>query len=279
MSAESQPEFMSVTTAENQVEPPVVATLAAPPAEAPSEHGWVWQVTALSVLLGVMLALAIQTTSRIKFLGLPSNRFGVSAATLSRYKDQNEKLQVEISELRDRVNEFRLSTKDGDRASTLLKQQLADYEAVLGFAPVKGPGLVITLHHSPIPLLQGTVASDYLANNDDVNGLVSELWAAGAEAIAISGAGAPPQRFMIATTVQPAGEGVMVNGRVLKAPFRIQVIGNPKELRAAVRMPDGIVSARGLEDLKMIEIKESEQLVLPAFSRGGSAGNAQTTNQ
>lgn len=269
------PELMSVTTAENPVETPAGAEVVS----APSEHGWVWQVTGLSVLLGVMLALAIQTTSRIKFLGLPSNRFGVSAATLSRYKDQNEKLQGEISELRDRVNEFRLSSTDGTRASDLLRQQLADYEATLGLAPVKGPGLAITLRHSPVMRLPGTDPSDYLANHEDVNGLVSELWAAGAEAVAIGGEGSAPQRFVIATTVLPDGEGVLVNGRPVKAPFRILVIGNPKELRAAVRMPEGIVSARGLDTLKMIEIKESENLVLPAFSRGGSAGNAQATNQ
>lgn len=266
---------MSVTAAESKVEPPVAAELTA----SPSEHGWVWQVTALSVLLGVMLALAIQTTNRIKFLGLPSNRFGVSAATLSRYKDQNEKLQNEITELRDRVNEFRLSSSDDDRASALLQKQLADYEAILGFAAVKGPGLSITLRHSPLPRLPGTDPSDYLANNEDVNGLVSELWAAGAEAVAIGGEGSPVQRFVIATTVQPADDGVVVNGRVIKAPFRILVIGNPKELRAAVRMPEGIVSARGLDTLKMIEIEESEHLVLPAFSRGGSAGNPQAANE
>lgn len=266
---------MSVTTAENSVETPVTAELSA----APSEHGWVWQVTALSILLGVMLALAIQTTSRIKFLGLPSNRFGVSAATLSRYKDQNVKLQDEITELRDRVNEFRLSSTDGTRASDLLRKQLADYEAILGFAPVKGPGLTIILRHSPVGRLPGTDPSDYLANYEDVNGLVSELWAAGAEAVAIGGTGSPPQRFVIATTVLPAADGVLVNGRPVKAPFRILVIGNPKELRAAVRMPEGIVSARGLDTLKMIEIKESEHLVLPAFSRDGNAGNAQATNQ
>ena len=246
---------------------------------APSEHGWVWQVTALSVLLGVMLALAIQTTNRIKFLGLPSNRFGVSAATLSRYKDQNEKLQGEISELRDRVNEFRLSSTDGNRASDLLRKQLSDYEAILGLAPVKGPGLKITLRHSPVPRLPGTGPAEYLANSDDVNGIISELWAAGAEAVAIGGDGTAPQRFVIATTVQPAGDGVLVNDQVVKAPYQILVIGNPKELRAAVRMPEGIVSLRGLDTLKMIEIKESQHLVLPAFSHGRSAGNTQTKNQ
>lgn len=266
---------MSVTTAEKQVETPVAAEQAA----TPSEHGWVWQVTALSILLGAMLALAIQTTNRIKFLGLPSNRFGVSAATLSRYKDQNEKLQKEISELRDQVNEFRLSSTDGNRASSLLRKQLADYEAILGLAAVKGPGLAITLRSSPLPRLPGTNPSDYLANSDDVNGLVSELWAAGAEAISVAGAGEPAQRFVVSTTVQPAPGGVLINGRVLKAPFVIQVIGNPKELRAAVRMPEGIVSARSLDMLKMIEIKESDHLVLPAFSRSDRAGNPQAANE
>lgn len=266
---------MSVTAADKPVETPV----AAESASAPSEHGWVWQVSALSVVLGIMLALAIQTTNRIKFLGLPSNRFGVSAATLSRYKEQNEKLQNEISQLRDQVNEFRLSRTNGTEAGDLLRRQLAEYRAILGLAPVAGPGLSITLRNSPIPHLPDTDPSDYLTTFEDVNGLVSELWAAGAEAVAITGAAGSTARFIVSTTVQPAPDGILVNGRALRAPYRIEVIGNPKELRAAVGMPEGIVQARGLDVLKMIEIEESERLVLPAYSRGGGNDHAPAARQ
>jgi len=253
---------MSVSAADQSVE-------SASPVETPatqSEHGWVWQVSALSIVLGAMLALAIRTTAHIGSLGLPTNRFGVPAATLSRYKEQNEKMALEVAELRAKADAFRVNQTNGDQSSQLLRKQLREYQAVLGFAPVKGPGLLITLRNSPQSHLPGTDARDYLANADDVNGLVSELWAAGAEAIAISGAGTPPERFVVSTTMQAAGNGIRANGRALQAPYQIRVIGNPKELNAAVRMPEGIVQARGLDVLRMIQIEETQGLVLPAYS-------------
>jgi uncharacterized protein YlxW (UPF0749 family) len=267
---------MSVTAADQSVE---TAATAEARAAARSEHGWVWQVSLLSIALGAMLALAIRTTAHIRSLGLPSNRFGVPVATLSRYKEQNEKLEKEVSELRAKVTEFKLSSKNGDQASELLRKQLQEYQAILGFAPVKGPGLRITLRHSPQQYLPGTDPNDYLTNALDVNGITSELWAAGAEAIAVSGAGSEPERFVVSTVVQQSGDRIRVNGRLLRAPYRIEVIGNPKELNAALQMPDGIVEARALKPLRMIQIEEIQRLVLPAYSRSRPAVDPQAADQ
>ncbi|MCC2672995.1 MAG: hypothetical protein K0Q72_5467, partial [Armatimonadetes bacterium] len=252
---------------------------AAEPTSVPSDHVWVIAVSALSVLLGIMLALTIQTTNRIRHLGLPSTRFGVSPATLSGLKEKNEDLQRDITKERELVNEFRLTQNSEQGAGKLLNQQLSIYKAFLGLAPVEGPGLEITLRSSPIPRLPGTDPSDYLANDEDVNGLISELWAAGAEAIAIAGLGAKPERFVVSTTVQRVGTGIMVNGRTMMPPYRIMVIGNPKELRASMRMPEGIVQARSLDTLKMIQIEESPRVVLPAFSGGRGSGNPAPAHQ
>jgi uncharacterized protein YlxW (UPF0749 family) len=253
---------MSVSAADKSVDTP--AAVETPSTR--SEHGWVWQVSALSIVLGAMLALAIRTTAFIGSLGLPNNRFGVPAATLSRYKEQNEKLEQEVAGLRAEASAFRLNQTNGDQSTQLLRKQLSEYQAILGFAAVKGPGLTITLRNSPQPHLAGTDPKDYLTNALDVNGLTSELWAAGAEAIAVSGGGGRPERFVVSTTVQQGGDGIRVNGRILRAPYRIQVIGNPKELNAAMQMPDGIVENRALKPLGMIQIEETQGLVLPAYS-------------
>lgn len=253
---------MSVSAADKTVD----ASAPAENASARSEHGWVWQVSALSIALGAMLALAIRTTAHIGSLGLPNNRFGVPAATLSRYKEQNEKMEQEVAELRSKAAAFRLNRTDGDQSTRLLQKQLSEYQAILGFAAVKGPGLTITLRNSPHSHLLGTDPKDYLTNALDVNGLTSELWAAGAEAIAVSGEGGKAERFVVSTTVEQAEDGIRVNGRLLRAPYRILVIGNPKELNAAMQMPDGIVENRALKPLRMIQIEETQGLVLPAYS-------------
>ncbi len=246
-------------------------------AAGPHVQHWVWQVTALSVALGVMLALAIRTEEHIRNMGLPSERHGVSAASMTKWQTQGRKLEAEIRQLRAQVAEFRASAKDKNRASDLIREQFSDYRALMGYAPVQGPGLRIRLKNSPVPVLPGTRPIDYLANDQDLNGLINELWAAGAEAVALGGAGDPtPQRYIVSTTVRPDGKGVSVDGVKLSAPYEILAIGNPKELRAALSMPEGIIQTRGLgpDVLKMISLEEAEHLVLPAHHNSGPGAAA-----
>jgi uncharacterized protein YlxW (UPF0749 family) len=237
--------------------------------------GWVWQVTALSAVLGVMLSLAIRTEEHIRNMGLPSDRHGVSAADMKKWKDQDLRLQAQIRQLRSQITEFRSSFKDKTRSSDLLKKQLREYRALTGFAPVAGPGLRITLSNSPIAVLPGTKATEYLASDQDLISLVNEIWAAGAEAVAVSGAGPEgPQRFVVSTTVRPAGKGVVIDGRNIGAPYHVLAIGNPKELRAALSMNEGIIQTRGLDILKMISIEEAQHLVLPAHDHSSTGGRS-----
>jgi uncharacterized protein YlxW (UPF0749 family) len=269
---------------ENGIESPPVAQSVAAEALAPrhSDYAWVWQVTALSLVLGVMLALALRTTDHLKKYGLPSHRFGVSPAILAKWKVQNEDLEREIGELRDRVSEFRASAQNGESPSKVLRKQVQEMRAFVGLGAVRGTGLRITLRNSPGPILPGTEgqAQSYLVNEQDVNGLVSELWAAGAEAAALSGAGSGrPERFVVTTTVRSDGRGVVANGTVLSPPFEITAIGNRKDLRAALEMPEGIIQTRGLDILKMIVIEEASDLVLPAYTGARGPTHAQAPNR
>src|SRR6476620_7876169 len=109
---------MSLSAAEKPIEAPAVEPAAsAAPAEASAaaaahaDHAWVWQVTALSAVLGVMLALAINTTSRIKESGLPWKGLGISAEILSTYRKQNESLQEEIKSLRGHMGDLEQTAK------------------------------------------------------------------------------------------------------------------------------------------------------------------------
>jgi uncharacterized protein YlxW (UPF0749 family) len=269
---------MSIAASEESVErggqPAAVAA-----ARKHSDHAWIIQVTALCVVLGLLLALAIRTTENMRKGGVPIVRHGVSAAVVSRWQERNEMLSREIEQLRLQSADFRENRKDEASANELLRKQIRDYRALTGFGPVQGPGLKITLRHSPLPPQPGTEDADYWVTDVDVNGLTSELWAAYAEAIALSGAGGPPERYIVKTTVRGEGQTMVIHGRALTAPFQILAIGNPKELRAALEMPEGIIHARGLNVLQMIEIEEAQNLVLPAYSPGGAADDAPAADQ
>jgi len=272
---------MSISAAENPIETQAVVEPAVAPRAHSSDRGWVWQVTTLSVGLGVMLALAIGTTRQIKAAGVPGNRLGVSAAILSNYERQNTLLQKEIKDLRGQVGEFERSVRDGTQSTELLKKQLQDVKALSGLAAVKGPGVKITLKDSQETRIPGLPAAEYESYNvhdQDINGLLNELKAAGAEALAIAGAdNQNVQRVTVTTTARCVGPNAVVNGTRLGAPYTILAIGSPKELRSALEMPDGFIQMRGLDVLKMISIEETEHLVLPEYSGNFSPRYARPT--
>ncbi len=274
---------MSVTAAEAGIEERT-ERIAGPQEQAPAvvRHSadltWVWQVTALSVALGVMLALAIRTTSHRRRSGMPLSRFGVSAAILSTYKEQNEGLQKEIKELRRQVNKYEQSVQNDSRFTELLKRELQQLKAMAGLAPVQGPGIKVTLRDSTETNRAGLTPEDYetlLVHDQDINGLLNELKAAGAEALAISGAnGENKQRVVVTTTARCVGPNAVVNGTQLSAPYTIWAIGDPKELRAALEMPNGFIQVRGLDVLKMITIQETQEIDLPEFTGSFSSRHA-----
>jgi uncharacterized protein YlxW (UPF0749 family) len=244
--------------------------------ELPAEpdHHWVWQVTALSLALGILLALALRTTGRLRDQGLWNGR---SASTIATLQEQSKRLDEANEKLREEVTRLQSAAENGKSAGQLLRDQIRRYKALSGYAPVRGPGLEIVLRNSPQSILPGTEdqAESYLLDADvDVRGVVNELFAAGAEALAIAGAGDSRfERFVVQTTVRAQGRSAVVNGRVLNPPFRVRAIGNPRELYGALSMPEGIIQVRGLKELDMITVKESQSLELPAFVQSPTAGS------
>lgn len=238
--------------------------------EVRSATNWVVPVTCLALLLGVLVGLAVRTTARIRTAGLPVHRFGVAASVLATYRDQNNTLQKEIQDLRRQVRDYENNVQSGTRFTELLKRELAETKLLSGLAPVRGPGLRITLRDSTISQRSGLSPEDFdslLVHDQDINGLLNELKAAGAEALAISGAdGDNKQRVIVTTTARCVGPNAVVNKTQLSAPYTLWAIGNPKELRSALEMPNGFVQIRGLAQLKMIVIEEQEEIVLPEYA-------------
>lgn len=240
-----------------------------------SDLQWVWQVTALSLALGILLALALRTTGRLRDEGLTSGR---SAAVIATIQKQTERLEEANEKLRDEILRLQSAAESGKSAGQLLRDQIRRYKALSGYAPVRGPGLEVLLRDSPRDVLPGTEdqAESYLLDVDgDLRGVVNELFAAGAEAVAVAGADGKFERFVAHTTVRPDGRQARVNGRLLTPPFRIRAIGNPRELAGALAMPEGIMQVRGLKELDMITIKETQSLELPAFFDSPTAGGGE----
>lgn len=265
---------MALKSAEDELEAKALehgAAAAALPAARPiADQSWVWYVTALSVVLGVMLALAIRTTSHMNRVGFAGPRLGVSAAVIGTLREQSEQQQREIEVLNKKLREYENRIDERIRSDEGLRKEFNLFKAAAGLTAVHGPGVRIQLRDSPKEPLDGLdpeQLASYTIHDMDLNGLMGELKAAGCEALAVAGAdGKEFQRIVAMSSARCVGPTAVVNGVSLSAPYTILAIGNPQNLRRALEMPNGFIQTRGLDVLQMIVIEEDEKLVLPEYA-------------
>lgn len=257
---------MSITAAEKIESSPQAQETAAAPRR--PDNAWIWQVTALSVVLGGMLALAVRTTEASRQSTAPGgNRLGLLAALIDREKQESEVLQQEITELRRRQDAYLAQAQTGDAELNRLRTEFDTVKQLAGLSQVEGIGLKITVRDSPDTPPENVPFEEYLVHDQDLNNIISSLKAAGAQHLAISGAdSARLQRVVVSTTARCVGPTAVVNGTYLSAPYHIFAIGDPKAMRAALDDPAGWVRSRELDTKKMIEIEERERVVLPEYS-------------
>jgi uncharacterized protein YlxW (UPF0749 family) len=250
---------MAITTAESPVN-------AGAGGRAQRRHSaaWVWQVTLLSLLLGAMLALALQTEFRLRPL---IGHFGnIRAGVAVGLKQSNERLQEEVITLNKQKTELEKKISQRSDASTLLATELQDAKLRAGLLPVKGPGIIVTLRDSPDKVPPELIANAII-HDSDINAVLSELKAAGAEALGISGADTRKiQRVIYRTTARCTGPGMDINDTRLGGPYRLYAVGSPKELRAQLEMNGGVIKELKLDVLHMAQIEEAKEINLPEYS-------------
>ena len=152
---------------------------------------------------------------------------------------------------------------------TDLEKRLRQAELLAGLVPLEGRGLIITLRDSPRKPPPGADKRNFQVHEQDVNGVLTALKIAGAEALAIGdAANAALIRVTATTAARQVQGGILVGGRRLKAPYRIHVIGDRVALRAEMMRPGGVVKNAGLDVLQMVVIQSSNRVVVPAAKAG-----------
>ncbi len=251
-----------------------MSVLTSPPSQSRS---WVLPVSVLSVVLGMLIALSLQTQKRLKAEGIISPRDRVIQAL----KKTNQDNLQEIAKLREMLSKYEKllvqetsSPRERNKISAI-HERLKEVELFAGLLPVEGPGIVVTLRDSPrayelakeFARQQGnldyqSVLGNFMVHDFDVVGVVNELKQAGAEAIAING-----QRVVATTAIRCAGNTVYINGKPLggTAPYRIEAIGYPEDLEHALMMPGGFLDTQQLRENDMVLIERKNRIVIPAY--------------
>src|SRR5579859_8131820 len=135
-------------------------------------------------------------------------------ATLAFSIDQlhrsNDALEAQIASLKQQQS--MLQAGGSDAADQQLASEANQLRMVEGLVPVHGPGIVLTLDASGLTSL-------------DLQDAVNNLAAGGGETMAVNG-----NRIVLGVDIEQTDLGVMVDGSVVSAPWRFEVIGDPNRL-------------------------------------------------
>lgn len=194
---------------------------------APRRHARVWTVAgALSVglVLGVAAVLASESAPSAQQVrsGLVSD---VQAAQRT-----NDDLVTQRRGLTTSADAVRAGALAGDAKGRVALQQLRTLQTAAGATAVTGPGLVVTVtdtstrtSRSGTPGVQrGTVL------DRDLQLVVNDLWAAGAEAVAVGGV-----RLAPTSKIRQAGGAMLVDDQPVPSPFVVMAVGPARRMQTS----------------------------------------------
>lgn len=232
---------------------------------------FVGPVTLLAVVLGGLLALSLKGQDNIRQQHLPGGRGPGLAAAYVELRDTVAEQNKQIADLRTNLARYQKAAADESASAKLLSADLQKANVLSGLVALSGPGVEIVLSDSKKPRPNPDqfapneyqeILSRYLIHDQDVQAVLNELKAAGAEAIAING-----QRVLATTAVRCVGPVVKVNDVPTSVPVRIEAIGDPQTLHSGLTMPGGVQDAYGLEgDPSMFKIEKKKNVVIPAYN-------------
>lgn len=222
-----------------------------------------WQVTLTLALAALGFLVAAQLRSegpRIRYTTLERSPLVETALGLQATQDA---LKARILDLNEQIRDVQGSGEGNAALVKSLNDQLEAARIAAGLVALEGPGLVLQLDDSKLPIPSGATSTDYLVTAQDLRTAVDALWQAGAEAIAING-----ERLTAVTAISDVGGSVLVNYAYLSPPYQITAIG-PKGLYERLgQAPTFAELVRTRADAFGIEISfaEPEKVVVPAFA-------------
>jgi uncharacterized protein YlxW (UPF0749 family) len=196
----------------------------------PPSRSAVLVLTVGLLLVGLLLATAFaQTRQRASSAAAARDAL---VAEVEQRSAANDRAQTRLDRQRAAVQRAQREVLALSGAGTELADQLSRLEASTGAAPVSGPGMVVRLDDATGDGAgsdvdpRTDVTNDGRVTDRDLQTVVNEIWAAGAEAVAVNG-----QRLTALSAIRAAGDAVLVDFRPLTPPYQIEAVGDPHKLR------------------------------------------------
>lgn len=222
-----------------------------------------WQVTLGIALMGLGFLVAAQLASEGPRIRYTSQERAPLVETALDLQAQQESLKAQILQLREEIGGYEAAGEGGAAVTKDLNRQLEQARIAAGLAALTGPGLVIQLQDSQVPIPEDGNERDYLVSGADVLAVVEELWLAGAESIAVNG-----ERIAATTAVVDIGGSVLVNSAYIVPPYQVAAIGAPDLFDRLTASPGFVDFIRARSETFGIRVgyAEEAQVEIPAYA-------------
>ena len=214
-------------------------------------------------LLLVAILLGAATTVAVRDLRAPQPVVAKGRTVLM---EQIQDRSAEVEALSQRSAELGAEV-DGLQSGGLLPSALQDINEldrrVSGAVPVRGPGMVVRLTDgSGGGLVEpGDAPDESRVRDADVQFVVNQLWAAGAEAVAVN-----DERLTSLSAIRNAGDAILVDLQPLNGPtYTIEAVGDPEDMQVEFARSAGLGFLQLLSAEYDIEneVSVSEGMYLP----------------
>lgn len=221
----------------------------------------------ISIVLGGMCCLlTIGIFVQIKTTNYIASAFGRTQTenelrdSVSRWQQKYQNAYEKLNKKETELEKLREQASNNGENSTHLSESLEEYNTLLGYTELKGPGIIITLKDGD-STINKSFATDYIVHDGDVLEVVNALRNAGAEAISVNG-----QRVINNTAITCIGNVIKINGEKIGTPFEISAIGPTSRLYGSLTMPGGylrLLESAGVQ--VKVEQVEKNSIIIPKY--------------
>ena len=186
---------------------------------------WRLLAPATFVLAGALFVASANTAGGTDIRG---GRITDLAGLAQAEADQLEELRNEQARL---AAEVEALTEQLTGSTSEITESARALREPAGLAPVRGPGLTVTLADAPDVVIESaeTDINNLVVHQQDIQAVVNALWAGGAEAMTVQG-----QRVVSTTGIRCVGNTVVLHDVPYAPPYVISAIGPTDQMLAAI---------------------------------------------
>lgn len=225
----------------------------------------------LTVLVSISLAtfvVAGLAATQFRSQPLPASNLVARDAALrqsvNKLQSQNHALTSRVQALQNGVKAAEDEAARRSSAAQGLKAQLDQERTVAGLTALRGPGVSVFVHDGTNPNDPNDQSLGWLVHYQDLQDIVSLLWASGAEAVSVNG-----QRIVPTSFFHYAGVNILVNDatRVL-GPYTVTAIGDPSAMANGLNDPDQLAELKSRNHVYGLGLSwtKGTSVSVPAYS-------------